>query len=110
MQGAPLLNEGAARRAGIRRLDSLDPTVGRKNAQKRIRPISDQDSSADRPSPIAGLPLGQQPQDKSRNDEGRLHGLAALVGQLPLSQQRAIIEGETGMLFGDVNKKRRRRC
>ena len=35
------------------------------------------------------------------NSWGRL---AALVGRLPLSQQRAIFEGEAGGLFGDVNK------
>jgi hypothetical protein len=103
MENAPSPDHAArfGRSSLRRRIHELP--VGRHDYEYRVGPICEQDDGPEQPTPFEGAEKRDQPEDSADNGEARLHHVAALVGQLPLGKERAIIELKARGLLGDVD-------
>jgi hypothetical protein len=92
MESAPPL-EHAARfgRDGLRRHVNKTP-VGRHDHKDRVRPIREQDDSSERPSPVEGAEIGNEPEEPAHDREARLHDVAPLIGRFPLGEERPTVK------------------
>ena len=107
MKRSPFLDQGAAVRPGARRFSRHEYSVRRHDAQERVRPVRNKDYGAQQPSPVTGLPPCHQAQQEADDSQRRLHGEPVFVGWLPLSEEGAVIEAQTGGLLGDIYVQRR---
>jgi hypothetical protein len=67
------------------------------------QPICEQDHGSEQPTPVEDAEAGDEPEDPADNGEARLHHVSPLVGQLPLGEERAIVELKARGLLGDVD-------
>ena len=98
-------------RATIRRVSAVmasgrrvhQTAVGRHDHEDRVGPVCEQDHGSQQRTPIEGAEIGDEPEDPADDSEARLHYVAPLVGRLPLSEERAIVELKPRWLLGDVD-------
>jgi Abortive infection alpha len=69
----------------------------------RNGPICEQDHGSKQPTPVEGAEAGDEPEDPADDREACLHYVAPLVGQLPLGEERPIVELKARGLLGDVD-------
>ena len=77
--------------------------VGWHDHEDRLRPICEQDDGSEQPTPLEGAEKCNDPEEPAKDGQTRLHLVAAGIGQLPLGEERAIVELKSRGLLGDVD-------
>ena len=80
--------------------------IGRHDHDDRVGPIYEQDHGAEQPTPFEGAEKRNDPEEPANDGQTRLHHVAAAIGQLPLGEERAIVELKSRGLLGDVDVNR----
>jgi len=78
-------------RGGLRRCVH-QAAVGRHDHEDRVGPICEQDHGSQQPMPVEGAEIGADSEDPVDGGKVCLNHVAPLVGQLPLGEERAIVE------------------
>jgi hypothetical protein len=66
-------------------------------------PIHQQNGRAEQPAPLKSGKKGNDSEEPADNGKARLHHVAAPIGELPLDEERAIVELKSRGLPGDVD-------
>src|SRR5262244_1731088 len=88
----PLPNHAARFGGGSLRRRVHEMTIGRHDKEDRVGPICEQGDGPEQPTPFEGAEKRDEPEDPADDGKARLHHVAALIGQLPLGKERAIVE------------------
>jgi hypothetical protein len=103
MENAPPTNHAARFSRGTARRRVHQAAIDWHNHDDRVGPIYEQDRGAEQPTPLEGAEKRNGPEKAADNREARLHYVATPIGQLPLGEERAIVELKSGGLLGDID-------
>src|SRR5215831_11948654 len=103
MENAPPPNHAARFSRGTARRCVHQTAIDRHDHGDRVGPTCEQDRGAEQPTQVEGTEKRNDPEGPTNDGQTRLQHVAAVVGQLPLGEERAIVELKPRGLLGEVD-------